>query len=842
MATERFDIVVRVRGTNQVNRKIKSIGTSSNSARKLIALMRTALVIVASVQVIAGFTRLIDVFTEMRNKLRLLTDDTRVLATLQTSLFKIAQETRTSYEALGDVFFKTARSTLRMRLSFKKLLDITKVLAQTVAVSGVVAETANNALIQFGQGLSAGALAGEELRSVSENLPPLAKLIGKEFGIAGGQLIAFNKANKNVFTTVRLIKALTDAIPEMAAIFGTAQVTISQGFTRVGNALIFFLGGVNDAIGVSAFLARGLTSIADNIDKVVVGLLAILGLVVFNFLIGQVFTLIGTMRILATLVGTVVVRAFLILIAPIKTLIFLFSALSVAVLTNPLFLIGAAIIIAVVGAFFLFRNEINSVITALGGLRGIFNKVVAFFGSGISVLIDNWSLLGDSIKETMVDALNFVIEAFERTLNFISKGITDLVNAFSTLVSLGLSVGIPGVETTVQFPELAFDFGRITTEAEGSLSKLVKLFKNKFKEIEDSNPAAAIEERFNKFLDFIKKFTKDGSAILDELLKLFPKGAGEGKDLAAALNAELNAIGALVRGLSPLAEMRARMIRIDDALTKARGAGIDVLKRFGLTESEIIRRSIRDQLGAGNALVILAEKTKILNEARLAGNITAVEEIRLLRDARVAALQLDESFSGQLTLTLLEFQKELTNLGELAGNTVVNAFNRAEDAIVTFVTTGKLEFSSLINSILADLTRLAVRQAITAPLAGLLGIGDQGGGFFGSILGAFVGGGGGGGGGGVGPSIPGLRTGGQFTVGGAGGADSQLIAFKATPGEEVTVTRPDQRSTGTDGISGRPIQVIINVETPNAESFGRAQDQIMNEAFIAASRANRRNS
>ena len=39
-----------------------------------------------------------------------------------------------------------------------------------------------------------------------------------------------------------------------------------------------------------------------------------------------------------------------------------------------------------------------------------------------------------------------------------------------------------------------------------------------------------------------------------------------------------------------------------------------------------------------------------------------------------------------------------------------------EDALVSFVTTGKLEFSSLVQSILADLVRLSIRQQITGPL------------------------------------------------------------------------------------------------------------------------------
>lgn len=40
--------------------------------------------------------------------------------------------------------------------------------------------------------------------------------------------------------------------------------------------------------------------------------------------------------------------------------------------------------------------------------------------------------------------------------------------------------------------------------------------------------------------------------------------------------------------------------------------------------------------------------------------------------------------------------------------------------------------------------------------------------------------------------IPGFRTGGEFTVGGSGGADSQLVAFRATPGENVQVNTPAQ--------------------------------------------------
>jgi hypothetical protein len=48
----------------------------------------------------------------------------------------------------------------------------------------------------------------------------------------------------------------------------------------------------------------------------------------------------------------------------------------------------------------------------------------------------------------------------------------------------------------------------------------------------------------------------------------------------------------------------------------------------------------------------------------------------------------------------------------------------------------------------------------------------------------------------LGGKIPGFKTGGTFKVGGSGGADSQLMQFRATPGEMVDIRRPGQDAGG----------------------------------------------
>lgn len=64
----------------------------------------------------------------------------------------------------------------------------------------------------------------------------------------------------------------------------------------------------------------------------------------------------------------------------------------------------------------------------------------------------------------------------------------------------------------------------------------------------------------------------------------------------------------------------------------------------------------------------------------------------------------------------------------------------------------------------------------------------------------------------------GFRTGGTMTVGGSGGSDSQLVAFRATPGEKVQVNTPAQARALEQG--GRPTEVsvpvtVVNVRDPD---------------------------
>ncbi|QZI72888.1 phage tail tape measure protein [Pseudomonas protegens] len=62
------------------------------------------------------------------------------------------------------------------------------------------------------------------------------------------------------------------------------------------------------------------------------------------------------------------------------------------------------------------------------------------------------------------------------------------------------------------------------------------------------------------------------------------------------------------------------------------------------------------------------------------------------------------------------------NVAEQSRNLFANAFSSMEDAIVNFAMTGKLSFADFAKSVLADMARIAVRQASSSALSSIFGI------------------------------------------------------------------------------------------------------------------------
>lgn len=93
-----------------------------------------------------------------------------------------------------------------------------------------------------------------------------------------------------------------------------------------------------------------------------------------------------------------------------------------------------------------------------------------------------------------------------------------------------------------------------------------------------------------------------------------------------------------------------------------------------------------------------------------------------------------------ISLGAKKYALELGNMAEGVSGLVSKAFDGMTDAFTDFVMTGKLSFTDLANSIIKDLMRIAIQQAIVGPIANGLGslFSSFGGGSFMSKAGSFA--------------------------------------------------------------------------------------------------------
>lgn len=95
----------------------------------------------------------------------------------------------------------------------------------------------------------------------------------------------------------------------------------------------------------------------------------------------------------------------------------------------------------------------------------------------------------------------------------------------------------------------------------------------------------------------------------------------------------------------------------------------------------------------------------------------AVKSTAVMIKAIEARWDAERSWETGVTKALNNYIETVSNAAAQSERLFTNAFKGMEDALVSFVQTGKLDFKSLANSIIADLIRIQIQNSIMKPLA-----------------------------------------------------------------------------------------------------------------------------
>ncbi|MEN3999167.1 tape measure protein, partial [Acinetobacter baumannii] len=252
--------------TQELDKQEKSARSYSTAIKSLAGYMAGLVTINAAINNM-------DTYTGLQNRLKLVTNNQAELNKATEDTFQIAQKTYSAWDSVLQVYQRFSDNAQTLNLTMDDTARLTETVSKAVAISGASAEAADAALVQFGQALASGTLRGEELNSVMEQTPALAKAIAQGMGITVGQLRSVAAEGK--ITSKEIVKALKNAQDDVDALFAKTDITIGQSLTLLNNEIIKFVGEAGKGSGAAQVLAGSIQTLASNLDLIADGALVV---------------------------------------------------------------------------------------------------------------------------------------------------------------------------------------------------------------------------------------------------------------------------------------------------------------------------------------------------------------------------------------------------------------------------------------------------------------------------------------------------------------------------------------------------------------------------------------
>ena len=366
-----------------------------------------------------------DQLAQINARLQMMTGSAEAAAEANEQIYQAALRSRGAYADMADLVSQLGITAGGAFGDTGELVAFAEQIQKQMAISGASGASAAAAMTQLTQGLASGVLRGEELNSVLEQTPMIAKTVADYMGVTTGQMREL--ASEGAVTADVVKNAILGAAEETDAAFKQMPMTWAQVWTQMQNiairALDPVLGGIN-------FLANHI----EIIGPIVLGLGAAFGV----FLLAANWTKICT----AATTGLTAAQTAL-------------SAVMATTWGPPL--IAIILIIAAVYALVAAVNYFTgSSVSATGIIAGAFLTLFALIANGAILGINTFAAFGNFVGNVFHDPVAAVkilfLDMATTILGYISNvahGIEDLINAIPG-VEISITSGIDGLYNRVQ--------------------------------------------------------------------------------------------------------------------------------------------------------------------------------------------------------------------------------------------------------------------------------------------------------------------------------------------------------------------------------------------------------
>lgn len=468
-------------------------------------------------------------------------DDGGSVEALEAKIMASAQRSRAFYLDTANAIASMGANAGNAFSGNDELIAFMEQVNKQFVIGGASAQGQSAAMLQLTQAMAAGALRGEELNSILENAPGIARAIESYMGIAEGSIKQYAEEGK---ITAEVVKnALFDAAEETNAKFESMPMTWGQIWTNMQNRALTIMDpilaklnaianseqfstvvdGALSALAAIGTLGTGVLDIITGVGSGIVDNWSVLEPIIWGLV--AAFVAYNAVGLITNAVnGAMALSAGVKAAAEMMSTGATFAAtaaqhgLNAALLASPVTWIVIAVIALVAGLVALcnwIAKTTGVAQTGFGVITGGINVVMQFFVNlGLTVAniaLGIWNALGACCSNIGI--------AFHNV-------IANVQGWFFGLLSTALTV-VEGICAALnKLPFVEFDYSGITAKANEYAAKSAEAYDN----VEDyKDVGAAFSEGFGTFDAFADGWASDafqagaswGDGVADKVSGMF---------------------------------------------------------------------------------------------------------------------------------------------------------------------------------------------------------------------------------------------------------------------------------------------------------------------------------
>lgn len=233
-AQQEQQVTRNIRQSTQAEQQLNASIRGGNDA--LDDMVGKAKNMAATIGASVGLKKLIELSDQMTSttaRLNFIVDDGGSVEALEAKIMASAQRSRAAYLDTASAIASMGANAGAAFTSNDELIAFMEQVNKQFVIGGASAQGQAAAMLQLTQAMAAGALRGEELNSILENAPGIARAIEQYMGIAEGSIKSY--AEKGAVSATVVKNALLSIADETNAKFNGMAMTWGQVWTQMGN-------------------------------------------------------------------------------------------------------------------------------------------------------------------------------------------------------------------------------------------------------------------------------------------------------------------------------------------------------------------------------------------------------------------------------------------------------------------------------------------------------------------------------------------------------------------------------------------------------------------------------